>query len=206
MDSKDKSPFNLDSQHLNVDDKIIIAFEKIAEVMRHFQWEYAKKHKISPIQLQILIFTKYHSNDKCTVSYLANEFHITKATISDSIKTLVTKKYVKKINNSADTRSFHLELTPIGDAITDQIKDYTETIKEPVLGLQNDKKEVLLDSLLSLIFTFTNKGIINTQRMCFTCRHYRGDNVSSHFCNLLQEKIDIKYLRIDCKEHQTTDG
>src|SRR5687767_3898697 len=91
----------------SLDYKIVAGLERIALVYRTLLWEESKKFGLSPIQIQILIFTDSHRLP-ATVSYLAEEFNVTKPTISDAVKSLLEKKLVIKIADKIDSRSFRI--------------------------------------------------------------------------------------------------
>src|SRR5690606_32595860 len=82
------SPFDLAYQNKHINGKIIAALERISQAFRVLLWEESKEFALSPIQVQVLIFLLHHSEQKRKVSYLAEEFNMTKATISDTVKTL----------------------------------------------------------------------------------------------------------------------
>ena len=88
------SIFNPEFQNQNTSSKIIVALERISEAFKVLLWDKAKEYGLSPIQIQILIFVAYHKQELCNVSHLANEFNITKPTVSDAIKALVNKNYI----------------------------------------------------------------------------------------------------------------
>ncbi len=201
MALKKESVFDTEKQHHNLDSKIIVAFEKISEVYRVLQWSQAQENKISPIQLQILVFIKYHTPEKCKVGYMARDFNITKATISDSVKTLLSKGYLNKVVDTSDTRSFTLSLTSEGEKLASKVEHYTHELKAPLLDLDASKKEVLFDSLTELIYKLQRNGIIDVQRMCFTCTNYEGDKNAAHYCKLMKTELTKNALRMDCPEH-----
>ena len=80
------SVFNLNIQNENTGNKIVAGLERLSHVFKTLLWEKAKQHGLSPIQIQLLIFIQYHSDEKNTVSYLAKEFSVTKPTVSDAIR------------------------------------------------------------------------------------------------------------------------
>ena len=105
------SSFNLNEQNQKIESRIVVALERISEAFRVLLWNESKENSLSPIQIQILIFIYFHSLEKCKVGYLADEFNMTKATISDSVKILLSKELVTKETDPIDTRSFSLSLT-----------------------------------------------------------------------------------------------
>lgn len=206
MAAQNESAFNIERQHTNLESKLIVTFEKMSEVIRVLLWNKAHALKISPIQLQLLIFIKYHSADKCKVGYLAREFNMTKATISDSVRVLVKKGLLAKETDSSDTRSFSLRLTKEGARLTDQVDNFTDDIHFPLLELSTEKKEVLLDGMMELIYKLQKKGIISLQRMCLTCRFFEDSSVNGRYCKLLREKLTIQNIRVDCPEYLVGDN
>lgn len=59
-----KSPFDLSHQNLTVDSKIVAALERISQAFRVLLWNESKELSLSPIQIQVLIFLLYHSDEK----------------------------------------------------------------------------------------------------------------------------------------------
>ena len=168
-----KSDFDLIHQNQSTESKIVAALERIAQAFRVLLWQESKTFSLSPIQVQVLIFLLYHSEEKRKVSYLAGEFNMTKATISDTIKTLEQKNLIAKKYEPLDTRSYVINLTGKGKEIAGKTAFFSEEIRAPIEELQQDDKENLLLSLFSIIRRLNETGIITIQRMCTTCIHYQ---------------------------------
>ena len=194
-----KSAFDLDHQNSSVESKIIASLERVSQAFRVLLWNESKEFSLSPIQVQVLIFLLHHSDDKRKVSYLANEFNVAKATISDTIKTLEQKQLVEKEYEPQDTRSYIIHLTEKGEDIAKKTSYFATQIQVPIDKLASDDKENLLLSLLDIIHHLNKSGIITIQRMCSTCQFYRSEN--GHYCELLNQKLTDAELRIDCEEH-----
>ncbi|HEY8897969.1 MAG TPA: MarR family winged helix-turn-helix transcriptional regulator [Niastella sp.] len=196
------SAFDPERHITNVDYKIVAALEKISEVFRVLLWTEAKEHKLSPIQMQLLIFIKYHSADKHRrIASMAREFNLTKATISDSIKVLELKGLIKRSDDALDSRSFNFSLTDQGLKLTGMIENFTLPLDGAIATLSPQQKDQFLVSVLDLIYRLNQNGIISTQRMCYTCFYYNGDRQQNHHCNLMQKPLAIDELRIECPEH-----
>lgn len=195
------SVFNLDHQNANLDNKIVAGLERLSQVFRILLWEKAKEHCLSPIQIQLLIFIRHHSAEKTTISYLAQEFNLTKPTISDAIKILEQKKLIQKITDRTDTRSYTINLTGTGKKIVLEIENFANPLTEIITKAKNTDKEVLWDIVSDLILKLNKLEIITIQRTCFNCKHYSVKN-KAHFCNLLELKLLTKDIRIDCMEFE----
>lgn len=196
-----KSSFHLTEQNQKIESRIVVALERISEAFRVLLWNESKENLLSPIQIQILIFIHFHSLEKCKVGYLADEFNMTKATISDSIKVLLAKELVAKEIDPNDSRSYTLSLTYEGKKIAEKSSLFASSIEKPIEKLTQEQKTIMLKGLLNLIYDLNKSGIITIQRMCFTCSFYKTEN-GAHYCNLLKTKLTESEIRVDCPEHE----
>ncbi|AMO20997.1 MarR family winged helix-turn-helix transcriptional regulator [Flavobacterium columnare] len=194
------SMFNLDEQNQKIESRIGVALERISEAFRVLLWKESKENSLSPIQIQILIFICFHSEEKCKVSYLAEEFNMTKAIISDSIKVLIRKGLLKKETNIIDTRSFLLSLTQEGKKIASKGSFFASLIQKTFENLSEEQKTTVLSSLLKLIYDLQKANIIEIQRMCFTCSFYTLDK-GLQYCKLMNVKLTDSEIRADCPEY-----
>lgn len=196
-----KSPFQLTEQNQKVESRIVVALERISEAFRVLLWNESKENALSPIQIQILIFIYFHTTEKCRVGYLADEFNLTKATISDSVKVLLSKELVRKETDPFDTRSYFLLLSDEGKKLAKKASFFASSIEHPIEKLTEEQKRIMLNGLLKIIYDLNKMGIITIQRMCFTCAYYKTEN-GLHYCNLLKTKLSESEIRVDCPEHE----
>lgn len=193
--------FNLEDQNTNLDNKIVAGLERLSQVFRILLWEKAKANSLSPIQIQLLIFIRHHSADKTTISYLAQEFNVTKPTISDAIKVLEQKKLIRKLTDSTDTRSYTIQLTAAGKKVVAGTEDFADPLVGMMVQTPEKDKAILWDSISDLIAQLNRSGVISVQRTCYHCKHYAVKN-KTHFCNLLNLRLESKEIRIDCPEYE----
>lgn len=200
----ERSDFDLEEQNNKVEGKIVASLERIAQSFRVLLWQQSKEYPLSPIQIQLLIFLLYHSSEKRKVSYLAEEFNLSKATISDTVKTLEQKQLIAKDYEGQDSRSYSINLTEKGKNIAEKSSLFTKALRTPIDHLSAIDKDNLLTSLLSIITHLNQTGVVSVQRMCINCLHYesRADG-TVHFCNLLNQTLHTTELRIDCPEHHS---
>ncbi|MET0464521.1 MAG: MarR family winged helix-turn-helix transcriptional regulator [Chitinophagaceae bacterium] len=195
------SPFNITLQHESIDSQITAALERLGESLRILLSTEAREHGLSPIQAQVIIFLQSHSREKNTLSYLAKEFSLTKATLSDVIKILVEKDLVQKKERPSDARSQVLALTPAGKKIASSCGQFANPLLLPVSHLNQQQKLTLKHSLFTLIHSLYQQRIITIQRMCYTCIHF-SPATPFPFCNLLKIDLTEEKLRLDCSEHE----
>jgi len=195
------SIYNLENQNSDLPSKIVVALEKISEAYRVMLWEKSKTYKLSPIQIQILVFINSHKSEYCTVSYLAEEFNITKATISDSVKSLLSKNYIEKLENVNDIRSYLIKLTDTGEELIENLNSYSIQMINPINDLGSAKQLQLWESLSSIIQNISTSNLISMKRMCFTCKHY-SKRYDQYYCELFEQELKQIDIRLDCAEHQ----
>jgi len=198
-----KSDFDLVHQNQNVESKIVAALERISQAFRVLLWQESKEFSLSPIQVQVLIFLLHHSPEKRKVSYIADEFNMTKPTISDTLKALEQKNLIAKEYEKTDTRSYYIHLTKKGKDLATKISFFADEIRTPIDKLHPGDKENMLLSLFGIINHLNHAGVITIQRMCLCCAHYQtSQNGQKHFCKLLNKPLSIPDLRIDCTEFE----
>ncbi|PCE64909.1 MarR family winged helix-turn-helix transcriptional regulator [Sediminicola luteus] len=194
------SSFDPNLQQQDLSSKIVAGFERISEVFKVLLWNQAKLEGLSPIQIQILIFSAYHKAELCTVSYLAQEFNVTKPTISDAIRVLLKKELLIKGESTTDNRSYHILLTEIGQNTLERIQLFEAPFKPLIANLPPKEQYQLFSTLSTLIHQLNSSGILQVQRHCLGCRHYSKKG-ESHYCNLLNKSLTATELRLDCPEH-----
>lgn len=206
-----KSPFNPKTQPQNAESTSIAALERLSEAFRVLLWRTGKEHKLSPIAVQILTFLRFHVSEQCTVGYLAAEFNMTKQTVSEAVVTLESRGFVEKKASLKDARSQTLMLTPKGIELADSVSTFTAPLEESLLRLGETERISLVNGLLSLVRILNESGIVQTQRMCYTCRFYAVHHAGNdQYCMLLGQALHAygtlgaeHTIRIDCDEHET---
>jgi len=196
-----ESIFNLVFQQDDIKSKIVVALERISEVFRALLWEHAKTIGLSPIQIQILIFTAYHEEALRNVSHLAKEFNVTKPTISDAVRVLEKKGLISKHTSAFDNRRYSIALTPAGDAIVKETEHFAEPIKEQLQPFSSDALSHFHTSLIHLISSLNRTGILSEQRTCHSCRFFLKED-NSTYCKLMEKPLLADDIRLDCPEFE----
>lgn len=194
--------FNPKHQEQELQNKIVVGLQRISEAFKVLLWEKAKEFRLSPIQIQILIFVAHHKEEFCNVSYLAKEFNVTKPTISDAVKVLDKKGLIVKDFSHADSRSYSIRLSVEGTSIVRQTEDFGLPVKNQLDHLDNSQLNDLFSSLTSLISKLHQTGILTVQRNCFACKYHAKQGIQDH-CNLLQRDLLPQDIRLDCAEFES---
>ena len=169
---------------------------------RYYFGEKAKVVGLSPIQIQILTFIAFHKRNLCNVSHLAKEFNVSKPTVSDAVRILDKKGLILKDFSSADSRSYLIILSDLGNDTLFQINDFSSPLKKEIDDFPPLELENLFATLSQLIYKLNRTGILNVQRTCYSCKFYE-ENQKGAYCNLLQKKLLKQDIRLDCPEYAT---
>ncbi len=197
-----ESTFNPEHQATHVSSKVVAALERISEAFRVLLWQEAKQYGISPIQVQILTYLLHYPEKLKTVTHLATHFNMTKATVSDAIKSIAAKGFVKRKDDTDDSRSHSLHLTREGKALARKVERFAEPMELAVQRMLPEKQANTLEQLLGLIQDLNEQLVITPQRMCLNCRFYEKKG-KLHFCNLVNAFLKAGDLRVDCPEFRT---
>lgn len=185
---------------MNIETKILNGLERLSEALKSLLWEKAKVYGISPIQIQILLFVNTHKTEICNISYLAKEFNVSKATVSDAVKVLIKKNFLEKDFSPTDNRRYNLMVTVEGNELVNNLSDYAAPFQEELEMFKDTDLQTVFDTLSKLIFQLNQRDIIQVQRTCYNCRYYGGDKKSYHYCNLLKSKLKKREIRLDCED------
>ncbi|MGN7719865.1 MarR family winged helix-turn-helix transcriptional regulator [Chitinophaga sp. 22620] len=200
-----ESTFNPEHQATNTTSKVVAALERLSEAFRVLLWQEAKQYGISPIQVQILTYLLHYPEKLKTVTHLAAHFNMTKATVSDAIKSIAAKGFVKRKDDLEDSRSHSLHLTREGKTLARKVELFAEPMEAAVQTIPPEKQANLLEQLLGLIQELNQQLVITPQRMCFNCRFYDKKG-KLHYCNLVNAFLKAGDLRVDCPEFTAPAG
>lgn len=196
-----KSAFNLKHQQQDLSSKIVVGLERISEAFKVLLWEHAKTIGLSPIQIQILIFAAHHKTQYCNVSYLAQEFNVTKPTVSDAVKVLDLKQLIIKDHSSSDSRSYSIVLSEKGKEVVSITEGFANPIQQHLEKSSQSDLENIYETVINLIHGLNKTGNLSVQRMCYACKFYEKNN-NIHFCNFLNKSLKNKEIRVDCPEFE----
>lgn len=194
-------------QKNNIDSKIVSALEKLTQVQRILLWDVSKKEGISPIQIRFLIYLSQYPDKLRKISIIAREYDLTKATVSDAIRTLDEKGLLKKQMSKNDKRSYIINLTEKGKSLVKRIDGWEDTLVYHVSKFPPVEKEQVLLFLMELIKSLYDDGIVTIARMCIACKNFKKGvkGFKTHYCMLTDRALLDTDLSIGCHKYQEKD-
>jgi DNA-binding MarR family transcriptional regulator len=194
------------SQHGDVDKKIVATLERLSQAFRVLLREEAQGWSLSPIQARFLVHLLHHGDELGRVGRLAEEFGLSRATVSEAVGTLEAKGLVRRKPWPRDGRVATLRLTPEGEEVAAGLSGWAEVVEEQLGSFPPGEKEAVMRFLMRLISALQGAGVITVARMCVSCRFFKPDahprSASPHHCALLDLPLSGADLRTDCPEHE----
>lgn len=190
------STFSPAQQAEDTPSKIVASLERLSEAFRVLLWQEATQYGLSPIQIQVLTFLLHYPEEKRTVTTLASYFNMTKATISDAVKSLEQKNYLTRKASPTDTRSHTLHLVKEGRAVAKKVEQFAGPLQKTVAQMPLKDQAGLLEQLMQVIYQLNQQEIISSQPMCFNCEHL--NEKKGYYCNKLKISLNNGGLRMEC--------
>ncbi|MCS6982452.1 MAG: MarR family winged helix-turn-helix transcriptional regulator [Flavobacteriales bacterium] len=181
--------------------KIAAALERLSAVVTLLQAEAARRYGLSPLQARCLLLLAQLAPQEGTLTHLAHEFGLSKATLSESLKVLEKKQLISRRPMPNDRRCETLVLSSKGKALVLALQNRLDPLLEVLSKRPHKSSLVVWQELLHLIYTLHRVGIITVIRMCFSCMHYEAKS-EGHFCRLMNKPLNAEELQLDCPEHQ----
>jgi DNA-binding MarR family transcriptional regulator len=186
-----------------VDAKLVAALERIGQALRVQIWDTAKRQRLSPTQLQVLLRLANDPAARRRMGSIGAEVDLTHPTVSDAVAALRHRGLVER---ETPSRRAPLALTEPGRELAAELVDWDERILRELGGVWAAEKQATLRLLLDLIAGLQRAGAITVARMCVTCRFFRRDahpaTPRQHHCALVDMPLADGQLRVDCAEHE----
>lgn len=179
---------------------IVSALEKIYEAYKFMLWQQAGSSGLTPLQIQVLLYIDQNSDAR--LSDIAYYLQLSKPTTSDTLKTLERKKLIYKETIAVDKRAQCIFLSEAGNLVVNKLKGYANPLLPVLSAIPYARQRKLYTGLLQVIEIMQKHGIAPDTRMCFSCKFYRGNKHTRHFCHFLGRTIHNEEVKLHCSDHQ----
>lgn len=208
MANKDAQSRNLKSKEVldqqpSLEEKILLGLSKVGQALRIQEQKRSLDEHLSATQSQVLILV---SQNVRTPSEIADRLKISRASLSDSLASLVEKNLVRKRNNPQDSRSSLLELTPKGRRRSEMMSQWPDILLDSVQDLSVLEKATLLKTVSKVIMEMQKRDLVSVPGMCVTCRFFKPNahpgEKKNHHCAYVDAAFSDAELRLSCSEQQ----
>ncbi len=198
----------LEQTDLPLVEKLGHVMNRIQVAMRADNWDLFGSNGLNPTQGQIVMLLGKRST-ALQLNEIAKELAVSAPTISDSVRSLVEKGFVKKDKIKDDGRAIAVRLTPSGKKINEKLDAIGDSIGIAISRLPESEQIQLYKTLVRMVRELQGIGRIPVSRMCVTCRYFRPnvheDADRPHHCALVDAAFGDRTLREDCPEHEVAD-
>ncbi len=193
------------SRSSNIEDIIIFSMDKICQVNKYLSWEAAKNEGISLIQLQIIDHISRVPEQSVTVSSIAEEFELTKATISESVNNLVEKGYLEKNSDLKDKRIVYLSLSKNTKKRLNSLMNKDMIIKDILQKIPDLENLKVADFFQTYFKHLIDENIVQKVRMCFDCDNFEENakpgSRTPNLCRLTNTYFSNVQMNTNCSHY-----
>jgi len=155
---------------------------------------------------ELLMLMRLRPDAGLCLSEAATALGVTIAAASDALLRLVSDRFARKVGDE-DALEATFVLTEEGRAEAERKADLSDVLLETADQLAPIEQELLYRTLLRMIRSMQERGVIPVAKMCVTCCHFRPhrhvDPDRPHHCTLVDSPFGDRHLRVDCSEHET---
>jgi DNA-binding MarR family transcriptional regulator len=145
------NPAHVKLRSSDPDQELLFAFEKLCRFFRAWYTQEGKRHDLSPVQVQILIYLLRPLTELQNLTILANEFFISKASLSESIKGLMNKKLVTRLSLKSDKRVQYINLTRSGKKLAGQLGQVPKVLDGTIRSMKPAEKQRLMNGVMNMM-------------------------------------------------------
>ncbi len=182
--------------------------EQLAALVRAQGWHDADVPTLSPTQRGMLLALNARP-DGLRAGHLAQQLGVSPASLSESIKTLEARAWIRRDADPDDGRAWRLKLSRSGQRIVDKLHGAGGGMAGLLTGLGDEDVGALLRIVQLLVRQAQMQGLATGMRTCLGCRHFRpyasGRKDQPHVCALVDQAFGDADLRADCPEQEAAD-
>ncbi|MFT4578747.1 MAG: DNA-binding MarR family transcriptional regulator [Nitrospinales bacterium] len=175
--------------------------ERISRLIQTESRSNGLTHNLQPIQLNALHFLTRANRYSDTPQGVTEYFGFTKGTVSQTLTTLETKGFIKKIPDKVDGRKVHLNVTKLGKKLLERTMP-SPTIENAWQEIESKKQNQLIEHLKLLLLEIQKRNGMKPFGVCKNCRHNQTLENEKFFCGLTQENLSLKDSELLCREYQ----
>lgn len=174
--------------------------ERLNNLLRMEVRTFGLKYGLLPVQIEALTYltrcNRYSDTPQAVTEYLG----LTKGTVSQSLKVLEQKGFLKKHQDTDDKRITHLTPTVKGRKLIEQSFP-AKSLKSALAKMKSLPVGELEESLRTLLREMQHINNRNTFAACHTCR-FNEQHPKGYMCGLTKEPLSEREIQLICREHE----
>lgn len=183
--------------------------EQLAFLVRAEAWRGDGAPALPPIQAGVLRMLA-GAEPELRVRQIADRVGVSPASLSDSLKALEGRGWIRRRKDPGDGRAVLVRLSRQGRAIAGKLGDPAHGMAALVQALPERDVASLLRVTQMLVAQAQQQGLATGLRTCLGCRFFHpyesGDAAKPHLCGFTGQPFGDLDLRIDCAEREPADA
>lgn len=174
--------------------------ERISNLLRSEERKQYAALGLQPVHFQLLDYLTRCNQFSNTPVVVAEYLGLTKGTVSKSIQLLERKNYLLKLPDANDRRVTHLQITPQGEQLLNNIRPI-DVFAKAQQSISNQNFTSLDEALHAILCALQKANNTKSFGVCHTCSNFI--KMDDHFlCNLTQLPLnEVDSIKI-CREHR----
>jgi len=199
------SPFNPRVRSERPSGQIAIALYRIAQAVQIALRRAGQAHRLSPAQVQALLFLAYARPGVRTIGGLAQRLQATLATASEVVDALERKGLAVREPWPEDQRVIGVRLTAAGRRRAARLEHLLDDLEAAVETLPPAEQEHLRRALQHLVRRLAAGGYVVVYEMCWGCAFFRPnahpENPSApHHCAFMDAPLPDADTYTECPD------
>ncbi|MFQ5400591.1 MAG: MarR family winged helix-turn-helix transcriptional regulator [Anaerolineae bacterium] len=182
-----------------------IAFYRISQAIGHLLRARGKTHRLSPAQMQTLLFLEFARPGVCTIGGVANRLAVSYATASGVVDALERKQLVERRPFPADRRTITLSLTEEGSQEAARLEDLLDEVETAVNTLPAAEQQALVRAAQAIVRQLHTAGYVQVYEMCWGCHFFQqdahpDDPHGPHHCAFMDAPLPEPQTYLECPD------
>lgn len=197
------------SDDLRPREQAAAGLEQLAALMRAQAWRgEAGTPPLPPTQAQVLRMLAA-APQGLRARDVAGRLSISPASLSDSLKAMEAKGWIRRTVDADDRRAWVVRLSRAGRSLATRLQHPAQGMTGLLRALDNEDVGALLRVTQLLVAEAQQQGMATGLRTCLGCRFFQpfasGDAARPHFCGFVGAAFGDAELRADCAEQIPAD-
>ncbi|MBN8480572.1 MAG: MarR family transcriptional regulator [Xanthomonadales bacterium] len=190
-------------------EQAVAGLEQLAFLARAQAWHGEGIPSLPPTQagvLRMLAATEHGLRAR----QIADRLGVSAASLSDSLKTLESRGWIRRRADPGDGRAALVNLSALGRRQVARLQHPQRGLASLLHGLPEADVAALLRVSQLLVAEAQQQGLVTGLRTCLGCRFFRpyasGNAARPHVCAFLGKPFAEIDLRVDCAEREPADA
>lgn len=182
--------------------------DQLASLVRAQSWRTDATPSLPPTQAAVVRMLAGVS-ESLRGGQIAERLGVSAASLSDSLKTLEAKGWIRRVPDPQDGRASRVRLSAKGRSLAQRLNHPERGMSALLQDLDDTDVGQLLRITQLLVAQAQQQGLATGLRTCLGCRFFQpyasGDAQRPHVCGFLQQAFGDPDLRVQCAEQEAAE-